>query len=125
MAESPNVGSVVWFDLSVPDAESVRDFYRSVVGWEAKPLSMGDYDDYEMKRPADGQTVTGICHARGTNAKIPPQWLIYISVPDVAASAERCAEQGGAVLHGPREVGGKQFCVIRDPAGAVAALIEP
>ena len=28
------IGSVVWRDLTVPDAAPVRDFYAQVVGWD-------------------------------------------------------------------------------------------
>lgn len=27
-------GTIGWVDLTVADAESTRDFYRDVVGWE-------------------------------------------------------------------------------------------
>lgn len=123
-AARPPIGAIVWQDLTVADAVGVRDFYRQVVGWNAEPQSMGDYDDYNMQQPADGRTVAGICHARGPNARIPPQWLVYIQVQDVQASARACVELGGKVLDGPRPMGGGQFCVIQDPAGAVAALIS-
>lgn len=120
----PPVGSISWCDLTVPDAGKVRDFYSAVVGWTAAPLSMGDYEDYCMNRPGSDETVAGICHARGVNAKIPPQWMMYITVADVEASARRCVELGGKVLDGPRPLSGGHFCVIRDPAGAVAALFQ-
>ena len=84
---------------------------------------MGSYSDFAMNQPLGGDTVAGICHARGPNANLPAQWLIYIRVADVDASAERCRELGGTVLDGPREIGEERFCVIRDPAGAFAALI--
>jgi uncharacterized protein len=117
------VGSIVWRDLTVADAQGVRAFYKQVVGWTSVPLEMEGYADYCMN-DASGQTVAGICHARGPNARIPPQWLMYITVADVGASARKCVELGGTVLDGPRVMSGKMFCVIRDPAGAVAALIE-
>jgi predicted enzyme related to lactoylglutathione lyase len=120
----PPVGSIVWRDLTHEEAESLRDFYASVVGWEPKAHDMGDYDDYEMVAPSTGETVAGICHARGRNAKAPPQWLVYVSVEDVEASAARCLERGGRVLDGPRPLEGKPFCVIEDPEGAVLALLE-
>jgi predicted enzyme related to lactoylglutathione lyase len=120
------IGAVCWTDLTVPDAERVADFYRRVVGWTSTPCDMDGYSDHCMNTPAGGQTVAGICHARGVNADLPPQWLIYIVVADVDESAEACARLGGAVLAGPREMAGQgRFCVIRDPAGAVAALISP
>ena len=73
----------------------------------------------------DGNVVAGICHARGSNAGLPPQWLVYIQVASVAASARMCQDLGGKVLDGPRRMGAQDFCVIQDPAGAVAALMGP
>ena len=59
--EPPKPGTIVWWDLTVPDAAAVRDFYARVVGWTSRDHPMG----------------------------------------------------------------GKLLCVIRDPAGAVAALYGP
>jgi hypothetical protein len=60
------------------------------------------------------------------HADLPPQWLIHITVPDVDASASRCVERGGKVVAGPRGMGSYgRYCVIQDPAGAVAALFAP
>jgi uncharacterized protein len=117
------IGSIAWIDLTVDDASGVRDFYTEVVGWQAADHDMLTYNDYDIKQ-ADGKVISGICHARGTNAKIPPQWLIYITVADVDKSAARCVELGGKVVDGPRMMGSSRFCVIQDPAGAVAALIS-
>lgn len=116
-------GTVVWRDLTVPDASSVRDFYTQVVGWTAKPQSQGDYDDYEMFPPASEECIAGVCHARGSNADLPAQWLLYVKVDNVAASAAKCTELGGRVLDGPRTMGPMQFCCVQDPAGAAIALI--
>lgn len=125
MSESstPAIGSVTWRDLTVEHASEVRDFYAAVVGWTSADHDMGGYADYVIK-DASGAAVAGICHARGSNASLPPQWLIYITVENVEASAKACVEKGGEVLDGPRKMCGGQFCVIRDPAGAVAALIQ-
>ncbi len=121
----PEVGSVAWVDLTVPEAESLRDFYRDVTGWKPVPVSMGDYSDFTMHTPGGNHAVTGVCHARGDNADLPPQWLIYIVVANVDASIARCVELGGRVVTGPKSMGPKaRFCVIQDPAGAVAALYQ-
>jgi predicted enzyme related to lactoylglutathione lyase len=64
-----------------------------------------------------------VCHARGTNAQLPPQWLIYIRVRNLNESIERCLKEGGRVIDGPRGMGEQRFCVIQDPAGAYAALV--
>ena len=123
-SKKPTVGSITWSDLTIKDAKAVRDFYSEVVGWKSSPVDMGGYDDFNMNLPGGGETVAGICHARGPNAKLPPQWLIYITVADVDESAKQCVELGGKIIDGPRSMGEYRFCVIEDPAGAVAALIN-
>lgn len=121
--DKPPIGSIAWSDLTINNAETVKEFYSEVAGWQSQPLDMGGYDDYCMVAPSTGATVAGICHARGVNANLPPRWLIYITVDDLDRSVERCLELGGSVVDGPRKSGEGRFCVIRDPAGAVAALV--
>lgn len=118
------IGSIVWHDLTVRNAEDVRTFYSEVVGWSSSGVRMGDYEDYCMTPPGQSEPAAGVCHAQGVNASLPPQWLMYIQVDSVAAAVERAAALGGKILDGPRIMGGHNFCVIQDPAGAVAALIE-
>jgi predicted enzyme related to lactoylglutathione lyase len=37
-------GTIAWTDLTVPDAEKVRDFYAAVVGWRivSGPRALGE-----------------------------------------------------------------------------------
>jgi hypothetical protein len=119
------IGSVNWFDLTVSNATEVRDFYTNVVGWKSSGFDMGGYEDFCMNTPAEGKTVAGICHARGKNAKLPPQWLIYITVKNLAASLKKCRALGGKVVVKPHAASHGRIAVIRDPAGAVAALFQP
>lgn len=120
----PGVGSIVWTDLAVPDADRVRDFYAAVVGWTHSPVDMGGYSDHCMNEPASGKTVAGVCHARGVNARLPPAWIVYIAVDNLAESLRRVKDLGGEVIDGPRDMGPCRFAAIRDPAGAVCGLIE-
>lgn len=124
MSNHPPVGSISWHDLTVPDATHVRDFYSAVVGWQHTAFNMGEYSDYCMIPSAGTDPVAGVCHARGPNAGLPAQWLVYITVADIEASARKCVELGGAVIDGPKDMGGGRICVIRDPAGAVAGLYQ-
>jgi len=121
--EKPGVGKVVWQDLTVPNATAVRDFYAAVVGWRHDPVEMGGYADFNMIPPGADVPAVGICHARGTNAKLPPQWLLYVQVADLDASLRACVERGGQVIDGPRGMGEQRFAVVRDPAGAHLGLI--
>jgi len=122
---SENTGKIGWIDMTVEDASGLRDFYREVVGWNVEETSMGDYSDYTMMSPGDGDAIAGVCHARGSNANLPGGWLIYITVADVAASAAACVANGGELVVEPRSLAGGTFCVIKDPAGATSALYQP
>jgi len=119
-----SLGKIVWYDLTVPNADEVRDFYSSVVGWKFSEHPMGDYSDYEMKPKDSDETVAGICHAKGVNASVPHVWMLYITVENVQHSADECVRLGGKIIDGPRLMGKLSFCVIQDPAGAMIGLIE-
>jgi predicted enzyme related to lactoylglutathione lyase len=122
----PRPGSIAWVDVTVPNADRLRDFYSAVVGWSASNFEMGGYNDYCMNEPEAGKTVAGICHARGANADLPSQWLVYIAVADLDRSMKRTVELGGTIITGPKPMGDLgRYCVIEDPAGAVAALFQP
>jgi predicted enzyme related to lactoylglutathione lyase len=115
-------GAIAWIDQTSRYADYIREFYEKVAGWTSQPVSMGDYEDYNMIPNGSNGPVAGICHARGSNADLPSGWLIYITVDDVDKSAAECVEMGGDVILSPRPMGKGRFCIIRDPAGAVAAL---
>ena len=120
---STEIGGISWVDLTVDNAQEIRDFYSDVIGLKAEPLSMGDYDDYVMKSPHNEELQVGVCHAEGVNSGLPPQWLVYFNVEDIETSVEACTKRGGEVITPVREIGDFSMCIIQDPAGAVAALI--
>ncbi|MGB6336961.1 MAG: VOC family protein, partial [Thermoanaerobaculia bacterium] len=39
----PEIGKIGWTDLTVENADDVRDFYTAVVGWKPSPVDMGGY----------------------------------------------------------------------------------
>lgn len=119
------VGTIGWVDLTVAQADKLREFYAQVVGWRAEPVDMGGYSDFNMLPPGSEAPAAGLCHARGVNAGLPPQWLIYVTVADLARSRRACLDGGGEVLQERLQEDGSGLCVIRDPAGAVLALFQP
>ena len=125
MSRPDEVGKIGWIDLTVGDATRVRDFYAGVVGWKPEGVEMGGYQDFNMTQPSTGTPVAGVCHARGVNAGLPAQWLIYVTVADLEASVRRVAELGGALVRPVTDMGGQgRFAIVRDPEGAVCALFE-
>jgi uncharacterized protein len=121
------VGRISWLDLTVPDATATRDFYRHVVGWSVQSVDMEDggerYADYNMLGD-DGNPAAGVCHARGVNLGLPPVWMIYLPVGDLAESLRRVEEEGGKVIRAVRRKDGEySYAVVEDPVGASLALV--
>lgn len=122
--DKPTPGSIGWVDLTVPDADALRDFYAQVVGWKPQPVDMGGYADYNMLGPSD-TPVAGVCHSRGVNAGIPAVWMVYITVADMDAALAAVQSLGGKTLGPVKGTKGKsRTCIIQDPAGAVCTLYE-
>lgn len=120
--EKPKIGQIMWHDLTVPDATAVSEFYKKVVGWDIEPVNMGEYDDFCMKDET-GETVSGVCHARGGNAYIPSQWIMYVSVANLDESLVQCVASGGKIIGDKRKMGKDGFyCLVQDPAGAYMML---
>jgi hypothetical protein len=121
------VGCISWLDLTVSDASATRDFYRQVVDWSVQDVEMEDgserYADYNMLG-GDGNPAAGVCHARGVNLGLPPVWMIYLPVGDLAESLRRVGEEGGRVIKATRGKGGEYaYAAVRDPVGACLALV--
>lgn len=86
----------------------------------------GTYEDFCLHsgNTEDAPPLAGVCHARGANSAIPPIWIPYFVVEDLAQALTRAKEQGGEVFDGPRSCGGaQQMAFIRDLDGATFALV--
>ena len=121
------MGRISWLDLTVADASATRDFYRQVIDWSVQDVEMEDaserYTDYNMLG-ADGNPAAGVCHARGANLGIPPVWMLYLPVGDLAESLRRVREEGGKVIKESTGAdGGYSYAVIQDPVGACLGLV--
>lgn len=122
------IGKIVWTDLTVENADELKDFYKEVIGWDIKNVAMKDgdetYNDYAMLTSPEEAT-GGVCTKRGVNKGIPSQWIIYISVENVTVSFEKALELGAKSIHEIKNKEGKlQFAIIEDPAGAVFGIAQ-
>ena len=90
------IGDMAWIDLSVPNAEQVKNFYQKVLGWQSEAVNMScneeTYEDYAMssghseaprKESSGSGFAAGVCHAKGANADMPAVWLPYFLVADI------------------------------------------
>lgn len=94
--------------------------------WEVKNVEMKDgeeeYNDYAMMSSPEN-AVSGVCTKRGMNKGIPSQWIMYISVENVAESLHKALKMGGKSIHEIKnKVGNLQFAIVEDPTGAVFGL---
>ena len=121
---SDKIGEMAWLDLTVDNAIEVKDFYQQVVGWQVEEVAMGDHTDYVMNSPETGEAVSGVCHSQGVNADMPPAWLPYFLVEDIANSIANVTELGGELLTEVKEAGKDKYVVVKDPAGAVCSLYQ-
>lgn len=122
------VGTIISADITVPHATELRDFYKAVVGWESEDMPLsdehGEYADYVMK-DNKGNWVGGVCHQRGANKDLPPQWIVYINVENIGASVDACLKLGGKVLkESKNEDGSLQYALLQDPVGAILAVTK-
>lgn len=120
------LGQIVWADLTVENSTDLKDFYKEVIGWDVHNVTMKDgeeeYHDYAMMSSLENAT-GGVCTKRGVNKGIPSQWIIYISVENVAESLAKALEMGGKSIHEIKnKEGNLQFAIVEDPVGAVFGL---
>jgi uncharacterized protein len=121
------VGRIAWLDLTVPDASAIQDFYRWVVECSVQRVDMADggerYTDYNLLGN-DGNPAARVCQAHGANVGLPPVWMIYLPVGDLAESLRRVQEEGGKVIKVMQGADGEcEYAAIQDPVGACLALI--
>jgi predicted enzyme related to lactoylglutathione lyase len=71
-----------------------------------------------------GEVVAGMLGLSGEDAQLPPYWLTYFMLDDVDAGFARVRELGGELLSEPHDSPYGRFAPVRDPQGAVFALIK-
>jgi len=125
--DAAGIGCISWIDLTVANAPASRDFYHKVVGWSVQDVEMKDasetYADYNMLGD-DGNPAAGVCHARGVNAGLPPVWMLYLPVGDLAESLRWVRDGGGKIIREMTGADGRTTsAVIQDPVGACLALV--
>jgi len=114
-------GALGWTELMTRDPKKAGAFYTALFGWTAKPnKSMPSYTEFSVQGVAQG----GMMEIDAAMGDVPPNWLPYFRVADADKTAARAKELGAAILMGPSDIEHVgRFAVIRDPQGAVFAII--
>lgn len=120
----PSIGTMVSVENTSDNADEVRDFYASVLGWRVHPISMGDYDDYVMMAQ-DDSWVAGVCYRRGPNADLPGGWIPCFRVANVDQAIAEAVTNGGKQIGATRETSpGSNYAVIEDLNGSKISVID-
>lgn len=118
-------GAIVWNELNTRDTEGSKVFYGAVFGWsfDEREFETGNYNSIKV----GDDTVGGMIDISGrVPDEVPAHWLVYFAVDDTDATIEKAKGAGGEAVFGPEdisEVG--RIAVLKDPFGAVFALIKP
>jgi uncharacterized protein len=111
----------VHVELHTKDLAKARQFYTGLFGWKLSDVPMpGGGGSYTLIDVGEG---TGGGMFESPDASVPPHWLAYVGVDDVAAATKRAQELGATILMDVTEVGDfGRMSVLRDPTGAELAL---
>jgi uncharacterized protein len=118
-------GRFIWYELMTTDLAGARAFYDKVVGWQSKDAQMPGVE-YWMFSAGD-QPAAGLMALPEESRKMgtPPQWLGYVVVDDVDASAAKVTAAGGKVYAPPTDIPNVgRFSVVADPHGATFGLFK-
>ncbi|WP_328400906.1 VOC family protein [Streptomyces sp. NBC_00390] len=114
MAALPE-GTPCWADAMFPDVEAAKSFYGELLGWTFDEGS-AEFGGYTQAR-SDGKAVAAVV-PRMPGMDTPPAWNLYFATSDIAATARRISDNGGALLMDPMPVAGFGTMVTaEDPSG--------
>ena len=117
-------GTFCWADLNTAGRDAARQFYQAVFGWT---VTAGEgKDERGYLHIQTGKTmIGGMPPAEALSPGVPPHWLIYFQVSDVAGITEKAKASGARVFMGPEHMPGVgDFAVLADPQGAAFALFK-
>jgi len=116
------VGEFSWHELGTSDLDAAVAFYTALFGWEKGERMEMDEGSYQLLRRAGADfDMVGVYRKNASSGD--PAWLVYINVPDVAATMEACVRLGGKSLaESPIRVPGGLIAPLQDAQGAYFAV---
>jgi predicted enzyme related to lactoylglutathione lyase len=116
--------AMTWNELMTRDIDAAMKFYSSVFDLTFEALPDTDPGVYQIIKVGD--TIVGGIWAMTEDvaAEMPASWLVYFHLDDVDAGFERVRELGGELLRDPVDSPYGRNAPVRDPQGAVFALIQ-
>jgi predicted enzyme related to lactoylglutathione lyase len=117
-------GRILWYELLTKDVQAAEDFYTKVVGWKIQPFE-GAPERYDMWTRDGGQPIGGVM-AIPPGAEWPPNWMMYVGVPQLEEAVAHIERLGGKALSPVIEVPNVgRMRAVQDPQGAVFSVYQP
>ncbi|QMT59526.1 VOC family protein [Legionella sp. PC997] len=119
-----SMGQFCWNELATADVNKAKEFYSKVLGWQFKEIHSGEMT-YTLIQ-ANDKEFAGIWQIPANQQnEIPPHWMAYILVNNVADTLAKAKENGAQEIKGVTHVGDMGlFAIIKDPTGAHIAFWE-
>jgi predicted enzyme related to lactoylglutathione lyase len=83
--------SFFWYDVMTTDTAAATKFYADVVGWQPQDSGSPGYTALTV----DGVGVAGLMGIPEDASGMPPCWMGYIHVEDVAAKVTKSSRRAG------------------------------
>ena len=110
---------VIWFEVLGQDADKMRAFYSSLLGWK---FNLDPETKYGIVEIGEAGIAGGVGQA-------PPGqrgWVtFYTQVPDLEDAVQRACELGSAVLMPITDLSDTRVAVVNDPEGHPVGLCAP
>jgi len=117
------INTACWNELATTDTDKAADFYSKLFGWTFKKSDGGAMPYTEIVNA--GREMGGMYKLTPEMEGVPPHWLIYYSVEDCNATADKAKSMGARLNVPPTDIPHVgRFSVISDPQGAVFAVIK-
>lgn len=119
-----DTGHFCWNELATAEVKKAKEFYSKLLGWQYKEIHSEEMT-YTIIQAGDKE-IAGIWEIPADQQNmIPPHWMSYILVDNVAATLEKAKQHGAQEIKEVTYVGDLGlFAIIKDPTGAHIAFWE-
>lgn len=113
-------GAPCWVSLTSRDMKTTEEFYGAVLGWEWRPVRLGDRFRIAL---SEGRPVAGIAGVAGM-WQMAVAWTPYFAVRSADEAAARVQERGGTAAVGPISLPPGRAALLADRDGATFGVWE-
>jgi uncharacterized protein len=116
-------GALIWNELNTTDTSDASSFYSQALGIVAERMEgAGGYFTLNVgDRMVGGMQDVA---SEGVEPGTPPNWLTYFAVDDADSTVDALVRAGGDVLTPPYDMTAGRMALVRDPQGAVFAVLK-